>query len=632
MGNTQSLDQILEDQYNIDAEVVSNNDKSVVPTITTPLDIKLNKMYIVYHRLNGKSKTFVLTVKIIDENIFIYTTDTSTNKTILSHVSKINVQDDRSAEYYLKYVQISRDFTLISLPENNKVNVYNLTKLLINNIMEYVNSVGIILKQDEHGNLRSGVEIVGNDNKNTVGAIEFKYIDCEDVQPIKCVLCKDLFIVVCSKLNRYRKVVAVDYKNKLSHKIINVDLDMDNSSLRFSTNGNHVAIYDGDKKQLFVADMSKEDPKLEKLPLVINTRTLLDTICISDDGRFFFYVDYEDMMFRIYDIYFKKIYVLRSGLKLNTTHIEEIKFHMMNYSRYTDIILTENTCDHLYVLVGWSKKLSSAFYWIIRCSKETYHIYDPSYVNMKIDGKIEYIYNNGYIFIYKTSSGLTVYDLNKIIPIRFAGILASDINNRIKENYDLNYDNNSYYDNIILIGADNDSTGTTYPVNNYMQFLMSLKKPYSEGIIQNKFNLDITANIFIYGTKKSFSIYQDLLTGKTTQSEIIDNIFMITGDVGRNNTMNSLLDHFYGYTRIIGLKDVDDNISNKSSHHSLLSMYIGYLLIVLILKYYSNLIKTSDNIDMSMLDTFCKNFPIFKNFMDRSIDLIIGEKIENQNN
>jgi hypothetical protein len=250
---------------------------------------------------------------------------------------------------------------------------------------------------------------------------------------------------------------------------------------------------------------------------------------------------------------------------------------------------------------------------------------------MKIDGKIEYVYNNGYIFIYKTSLGLTVYDLNKIIPIRFAGLLASDMNKKLKTYFELNYGNYSYYDTITLIGAESDTSGITYPVNDYMQYLMSLYN-LSEENPTNIFHLNITSNIDIYGTTKSFDIYKKLLTGTLKHNEIINNIFKITGDIGRNNTMYTLMEHMYEYTRTIALKEYGTNIHkniHKKEHISVISMYIGYTLIVLVLKYYSNVLKmnTSKHLDRNILDTFNKNFPVFKDFMDKSIDIMIGHKI-----
>jgi hypothetical protein len=640
MGNTGSVRQIIdrnddEYNYNIDAEAMTT-----VPNVETPIDIKMNKMYIVYQRVNGDSKTFVLNIKIVDNAIFIYVTDIVNEKTILAHVAKLIGKSDTNTAYYLKYIQVSRDFTLLSLPENGRINVYNLTKLLNRNVLEYVEHVGIVLRDDAKGVIRSGLE-VGNVEvlSDKLAKIDIKYIDC-NAEPYKCVLCKDLYIVVCAEFNRYKRIIAIDYKNKLIHEVKNLDLDMNRSSLRFSTNGRFIAIYDGSKKQLFVCDMSEKEPKPKQLSLVINNNTVLDTVCISDDGRFFFYIDDMDMKFRVYDVYFMKTYDLESGLKLERSHINDIKFHLMDYSRFSDIGLIGDACDNLYVLVGWSKNLSSAFYWMIRCSNNGYDIYGPSFVDMKIEGKIDYVYNNGYMFIYKTHMGITVYDLNKVIPIRFAGMLASGLKKSLTDLFNGYYETLSYYDNIELIGAD--ESNITYHVTPYMQFLLSLIKPSANNkIATNVFHLRVTSNINIHGTTKSFNIFQDLLTGKTNQSDVIQNIFTVKGSAGRHNMMSDLMNHIYEYTRIIALKETSSGDLDRSGFSKMKSLYIGYLLIVLILKYYSMLFKTATRKKIIMKDdpnntkhhnfdiieSFNANFPAFKGFVDRSMDILMGEKL-----
>lgn len=668
MGNTESVRQQIMDRstdeynYNIDAEVINKDDMATVPNINTPLDIKSNKMYIVYQRVNGASRTFVLSIKILDDNIFIYVTDVFNEKTILAHVAKISGRSERDTAYYLKYIQVSRDFTLLSLPENDKINVYNLTKLLNRNVLEYVDNVGIVLKADGKGGIRSGIEVFSSVNKamdiealsddlerDRLGKIDFKHVDC-NIQPYKCVLCKDLYIVVCADFNRYKRIVAIDYKNKLIHEVKNLDLDVNRSSLKFSINGRFVAVYDGAKNQLFVCDMSEKEPKPKQMSLVIKSDTVLDTVCISDDGRFFFYIENDDMKFRVYDVYFMKTYVLDSGLQIDSSHIKDIKFHLMDYSRFSDIALAGDACDNLYVLVGWSKKMSSAFYWMIRCSDTGYNIYGPSFVDMKIEGKIEYVYNNGYMFIYKTPSGITVYDLNKIIPIRFAGMLASESKKSITALFKEYYNTLSYYDSIELIGADDSKV--SYPVTEYMQFLMSLIKPVSSGVDTNTFQLRVTSNIDIYGATKSFNIFQDLLTGKINQSDVIQNIFAVQGAAGRHNMMSDLMNHMYEYTRVIALKETSDGDLNRSGFSRMKSLYIGYILIVLVLKYYSMMLKSMSGASMSgisvtknvghkviikestekhlkfdIIETFNKNFPAFKAFVDRSVDILMGEKL-----
>ena len=646
MGNTESSNQILnENNYNIDAE-----DRMQIPNFATPIDIKSNKMYIVYHRIHGIAKTYALSIKIIDNNIMIYVTDIITNKTILSHATKISQRLDISFEKYIPYIQISRDFKLLSIPENDKIVVYNLPKLLNKNILEYVDNVGIVLKTDTQGNVISDIEYLKSNQKISLKQItqDFNtdtegmiYMDqkIRNIQPYKCILCKDLYIIICVENNRYKQVFAIDYRNKILHEVINLDFDISSSVLRFSENGKYIVIYSDAQKHAYICNMTDIKPLMKKLKIHINSDTILNTVTVSDDGRFIFYISDEDMEFKIYDIHYNNIYSLTTGLKISKQQLKDIKFHIMDYSRFSDIRLVDDACDNLYILVGWSKKLSSAYYWMIRCHSKGYYIYGPSYIEMKIEGEIEYVYNNGYMFIYKTQSGIIVYDLNKIVPIRFADILASGMKQTLTTLFNEKYSASNYYSFINIKGSeDNDSSLMKYEISPFMQFLMSVQK--DKQMQTNLFHLRVNANINIYGITKSFEIFENLLTGKINQSEIIKNIFTVPGSIGRHNMMIELMDHIYEYIKVIALKENDKGDLDDSEFSINKSNYIGYILIVLVLKYYSMMLKTKPDKEdkeyisntnkynyFDIIHTFNKHFPAFKGFMDKSIDILLDEKL-----
>jgi hypothetical protein len=729
MGTTQS--RYDEDDYSIDAEVVNSGDALNVPNMPTPIELKYSKMYIIYQRINGMSRTYALTIKIIDNSIFVYVTDIFSEKTKLAHVStignphssNIGTNSENDIVHYLKYIQISRDFKLISLPENGSVNVYNLTNLLNRNILEHVDTIGIVLSldksSDETGVIRSKIEIKDkstrgdlqsneftNDLTDRIGHIKMNDISSKDLsldresdhetdlelQPYKCVLCKDLFIVVCVEsvltvdnhwTNQYKKIVIIDYTNKKVHTIKNINLNVNRSAFRFSTNGRFVVAYDNTAKSVLMSDMLEErEPKFKEVNLTFDAGIILESICISEDGRFIFYIEDENksrhgnnsnMKFNIYDTKIHRIYELDSKVNINdeyghdktNNHLNDLKFHLMDYSSFTKINFTdsdETNCNKLYVLVGWNKKTTSAKYWMIRCSEKDYIIYEPSSIQMSVDGPIEYIYNNGYMFIYKTKSGITAYDLNRIIPMKFANILAAeskyDINKLYKQYFQSMKD--KYYSEIIIIGADDSKV--VYSVTDYISFLFSLiKETNKKDSDTNEFQLRVNANISIYGNVKSFTIFQDLLTGKSKQSEIISNIFTLKGQTGRHNMMRDLMNHMYEYTREIALKETIKNneVQNESTERSkfndMKAIYIGYVLLILVIKYYLVLVKTSNHeyissietkvntkvntksmtkspavdrrlpLQIDIMKTFNDNFPIFKSFTDKTLSLILGD-------
>ena len=236
------------------------------------------------------------------------------------------------------------------------------------------------------------------------------------------------------------------------------------------------------------------------------------------------------------------------------------------------------------------------------------------------------------------SDQIMVYDLNPSLPVTFADHIARESKDNLDRLFKNNYRQKNYYDTLIIVGADD--SRIMYPVSDYMQFLMSLVKisstvPHTEQEA-NIFQLRVTANINICGSLKSFSIYQNLLTGRINQTDIISKIFSINGpsvSSNHHNMMNDLMNHFYEYTRIIALKETMDGEFNNSHFSTVMALYIGYVLIVLILKYYSMMIKSSNDnkkftekiLKSDLLITFNKNFPAFELYVNRAIGLMLGK-------
>ena len=144
---------------------------------------------------------------------------------------------------------------------------------------------------------------------------------------------------------------------------------------------------------------------------------------------------------------------------------------------------------------------------------------------------------------------------------------------------------------------------------------------------------------------KSFIIFEKLISGEITQNEIIDNIFLIKGKCGRHNMMANLMEHLYEYTRLIILQG-KNKVTEKMNLNELKAKYIGYILTILVLKYYSRLLNSlselyneesihittskkniTHKINLNIINKFIENFPVFKEFMEISINTLIGEKV-----
>jgi hypothetical protein len=130
------------------------------------------------------------------------------------------------------------------------------------------------------------------------------------------------------------------------------------------------------------------------------------------------------------------------------------------------------------------------------------------------------------------------------------------------------------------------------------------------------YNVDYTVNIDIYNNAKSFNIFQKLLESNRNIDSVIIDIFNVDGDVNKYNIMNDLLDHIYEYTKKI-IIDMTDGINELKAY------YVGYVLIIFILKFYRYFTKKNNKyIKKGIINTFNLNYPIFADFMNNSIDNI----------
>ena len=164
--------------------------------------------------------------------------------------------------------------------------------------------------------------------------------------------------------------------------------------------------------------------------------------------------------------------------------------------------------------------------------------------------------------------------------------------------------------------------------------------------------INANCNINIYDNIKSFDIFQNLLTNKISQTELLNKIFILMKNNGNNsahNMMDILMEHFYEYARSIVLNHDNDSNEHKLIH--LKAKYIGYILILLILRYYSRLFKiytyknmklyiksntntkyaphtirdnTTRQIYHDIMNKFIEAFPIFINPLNEYLRILIG--------
>lgn len=518
-----------------------------------------NKVFIIYSQNDGSCKSYLLNIKIMDGHIYLYITDIIQQESRLVNVTMVKITDHNTIQYYMRFIQISNDFRFISFPENDTINVYDLKKLLIDNSLEYIGTLGKFTKNI--------------------------------VNPLKCLLFGDIYIIIDIGCNV--KISIINYKLDTINELDGINKD---HFIKTSRNGKYIVI--GNKNVLQMYDlMRKTITKID-----ININIFFNTICISDDGEIISYLVNNDLV--IYSVKMRKMFKLLNGTTMDTIDLDlsTIKFYLLDYNWIVDLDITNNYSEYVYVLVGCTNNMNIVYYWIIIYSNDNFQLCSPYRIETVNNEQIEYVYCTGSIFIYKTPTRVVIYDLNNIIPIQYIELLTKQICMRINRSFRCSYNEKLYHNTIILNGTDDSCH--TYNLDPFVQYLLSLFKSKVNNDLKSMNN----SNINIYGTIKSFDILQGLLTGSICYDTIIKNIFLIKGSRCRYNTISELMDHIYEYIQMFGISEDNSGLD--------VSLYFGYILLLLVLKFYvvssyTNQREDKKYLKNDIMDKYVKYFPIF---------------------
>ena len=352
-----------------------------------------------------------------------------------------------------------------------------------------------------------------------------------------------------------------------------LDYKLNDMMLKFTTTGKYMAMYVKKHNKIYIESI------FDSNHWSVDGKSINDLICISDNGTAVFYKNTENKFY--INTIEKKEYII-CGID-NTTNI---KFYLINYDHYIKIL----------GLIGWNVLTNTAIYWIVSPDA----VQGPFYFNPSKLKNITYLYNNGGMAIYRSGCQVHLYNLNRIIPLKYIHTLIDRLYIKIKHSTL----NKKYHKYIDIIGAD--ESMYMYEISDYMQLLLGIEYGQNNNIENSvSFHMNVTANIDIYDNTKSFSIYHDLLIGKITQQDIINNIMQIRGLTGRHNTMQELMIHMYEYTNIFMIQNI--NMLDPLSEKKLL--YVGYILLILVIKYSFN-----TNYQDIWIE-FNQHFPIFVDFM-----------------
>ncbi len=605
MGNTASGNNNQKSKkYAIDYETINIQFQQ---TLNTNADNKNQKTYFIMnydYKNTYNHRVLKLSVKIMDNNVMVYINDK------LIYVSKITYNTMNNAQmidYYLKYVQISQDFNFLSIPEFNTVNVYNL-KYDIEH-PKYVGTIGVTFELDSNSN-----------NLKTT-------IDKCVVEPLKCTLYSNMYTMICFDTKIKCMIVTFDFVNNKIYTNVEIS-NMKKNTINFSLNGKFIMWNDDSRQEIKIYDTVNGS---------INTTNslslwskMISPECISNDGLIMLCkkndTNIENTEKQFVNICTGTIYQITLHYPCECRN-QKLKYYLVD-DEQINIDVNSRTMGNekkLYILIGWDQQGKKYYYWLIQFTTEKIKISDSWTMNYNECHKIDYVHHNGSTFMYKIANMMIIYELNKIIPIKYVDMYSNDAFKLLKKLYEKKHIDGKYFNSLEIVAADDSSK--TYTMQNFTKFILSMHTDYNE---TNVFQLRVTSNINIYGTIKSFDIFQNLLL-RHDGSEIIENIVLIPEIDGRHNMMLDLITHIYEYVRVFVLKELNVKKNEKTEFDTTVSLYIGYTMMSFVLKYYLVLskIQKHDTIKFDIIHTFNQNFPLFEKFINKSIGIMMDNSEKN---
>lgn len=551
----------------IDINVVSNK------TIVDKSD-KYDKLYVVFYKVNTRLIVRFITIKIIGGDVLIYSSDNNT--TNLIHVAKFKYGIYKDIDTINKLIKVSPNFELITLPEKDGIFVYDLKKLLLEEILEHTGS--IVIDKKTMQNLSDSV----------------------------CMLFDENFVIV--NINVATSVVysisLFNHKKNTYNQIL-LNVPINKSIVRFTPSGNMCSL-DTYGNDTFVTYKINVDDGYCKQS--INKCNPTDRILnISDnDCKFVLFIDEST-----------DTKLLNTTKTSNDHNIDVIinqhkngdKYCIIDYTDLSNINLNyEDEGKKIYVIVKWNVTLLYIFYWIVKCDDtKSNTIIGPININIGKTENAEYVQCNGSFFVYKTSNRLIVHDIKLEISVKFTelmGLYTRDIILRTVNGYINDHD-----DIYMKIKCTDDSC-VKYLVPSLLCDVLGIN-----GTIIYEAN--VPTEIYMYREVKSFDIFAGLMSLYIDPDLVLNGLFLLKTPDGIHVMMYKLVEHILEYAKMI--------ISGDTELKKLRYMFVGYVTMNIILKYYIRVLNMSYVFNRNIIQIFLVGFPVFGDFMNKIIESIFGK-------
>jgi hypothetical protein len=443
------------------------------------------------------------------------------NERILVHVFDINFAMLPQSE---KYIQMSSDQKIVSVPNNDKINIFDVDELINNHILK-----------------------LHTENKIVPHKIN---------EIFKCLLCNDMYIIIYISDNKY-VITSHYFFNNAQPKIINLDVPIDRCHIFFSQNCNNLLIFDTMHEKIKTINLKNFCEKEMILKGNVN-KIITNTIALSDDGNLITFLTSDNRLVLVDDR--NELEVKEYGTKLEITRNDV--FNMTStITRHKDFInIQSNTAiKNIYSLLIRITR-DTALNWNILEFSNGYFLSDQIRCNFLSQS------SGNTICIDK----LLVYDANSIVPLTLIDAVLSVL----KDNMDTSDTIGNTYINNELIIKDNDYE-EVYNVSNWVLNLLGLN-------VININNLkDLNIPMFKYNFKNSNELccttFQLLLIFLQDHHKMNKYINIIYDQYQENKV---------DYVVNMMLKILEGFVHDRTT--SLRTQYIEYLLIKFVLLFHYN--------------------------------------------
>ena len=334
---------------------------------------------------------FLINIKAIDDKLYLY----MINKNVKTF---INVFNYNGCEFMKKYITISNDNNIISIPDDNYVYFYKIYKLLDNELELCEINSRILL---------NGIPKIQKLN-------EKKIIDYNELfEPEKCYLYNNKFIII-SKNKNGNFILINNFSNNLS-KVI----DYNNNIFCISENGNYILLLNENILYTFnVLGNEILNDKVITIKKELAKSITSKNISISDNG------DYVC------------IYLINKLIILNVQENNKEEYLIKNFGEdviikiydYNNYIFGINDLNKLNVILLWNPELNIFKFWILLKYKTNYLSSNEYNINNLTNNNINKFVICGRNFIELTEKYINITNIEKMIIINITNFIIKSLN------------------------------------------------------------------------------------------------------------------------------------------------------------------------------------------------------------